>query len=65
MPPRTPEMRVVVTDFDMPFWSMAGFMVKVALAAIPAALILAIGVGMISVVLTMLFGAGAGSVFGR
>lgn len=33
---------VVVTDFDMPFGSMVGFMIKWALAAIPAFLILSI-----------------------
>jgi len=32
--------RVVVTDVDMPFWSMVGFMVKWAIASIPAAVIL-------------------------
>lgn len=32
--------KVVVTDVDMPFFSMVGFMVKWALAAIPALLIL-------------------------
>ena len=33
---------VVVTDVKMPFWSMVVFMVKLALASIPAAIILAI-----------------------
>lgn len=33
-------VRVVVADFDMPFGSMVGFMVKWAIAAIPALLIL-------------------------
>ena len=32
--------RVVVTDIHMPFWSMVVFMVKWALASIPAILIL-------------------------
>lgn len=32
--------RVVVTDFDMPFGRMVVFMVKVAIASIPAALII-------------------------
>lgn len=31
---------VVVTDFDIPFWSLIQFLVKLALAAIPAGLIL-------------------------
>ena len=33
--------RVIVTDFDMSFGNMITFMVKLAIAAIPAALILA------------------------
>lgn len=32
--------RVVVTDFDMPFGRMVVFMVKVAIASIPAAMII-------------------------
>ena len=31
---------VMIIDADMPFWSMVGFMVKWALAAVPAILIL-------------------------
>ena len=38
----TDERRVVVTDVDMPFGSMVQFMVKWALASIPAAIILMI-----------------------
>lgn len=34
--------RVVVTDIRMPFWSMVVFMVKWAIAAIPAMIILII-----------------------
>ena len=36
------EKEVVVTDFNMPFLSMVGFMIKWALAAIPAIIILVI-----------------------
>lgn len=36
------EIRVIVTDFDMPFWSMAGFIIKWAFAAIPAGFVLGI-----------------------
>lgn len=39
--------RVVVTDFDMPFGSMVMFMVKWALASIPAFLVL----GLVAIVL--------------
>lgn len=33
---KQPELRVTVTDLDMPFWSMVHFMIKAAFAAIPA-----------------------------
>jgi hypothetical protein len=33
---------VVITDIKMPFWSMVGFMVKWAIAAIPAFIILVV-----------------------
>jgi hypothetical protein len=36
--------KVIVTDFDMPFWRKAGFTIKREVAAIPAALILIIAV---------------------
>ncbi len=36
------EREVVVTDIDMPFLSMVGFMIKWAIAAIPALIILAV-----------------------
>lgn len=42
-PTQPPErIRVVVTDFDMPFGSLVNFMVKVALASIPASIVVAI-----------------------
>ncbi len=46
------ENRVVVVDVKMPFWSMVSFMVKLAIAAIPAFLILSI----LSAVVMALFG---------
>jgi hypothetical protein len=33
-------MRVIVTDIHMSFWSMVEFMVKLAFATIPAAIII-------------------------
>ena len=33
---------VSVVDFDIPFWSMVRFLIKFAIAAIPATIILAI-----------------------
>jgi predicted Zn finger-like uncharacterized protein len=42
--------RVVVVDFDMPLWRMVIFMVKWAIAAIPAAIILMI-IGLIAMMI--------------
>ena len=36
------EPRVVLTDIDIPFWSMVSLMVKASLASIPAVLILTV-----------------------
>jgi hypothetical protein len=49
--------RVVVTDIRMPFWSMVRFMVKWAIAAIPALIILAILGALLSAALTGWFAA--------
>jgi hypothetical protein len=42
---------VAITDFDIPFWSLVEFMIKLVLASIPAAIILGIIYFIISVVL--------------
>lgn len=34
--------KVIITDINMPFWSLVGFMIKFALAAIPAFFIIAL-----------------------
>lgn len=52
--------RVVVTDVQMPFWSMVRFMVKWAIAAIPAMVILAV----VAFIFAFLFGALTGSLGG-
>lgn len=46
--------RVIITDIKMPFWSMVVFMVKAAIASIPAVIILVV----LSAVLTALVGRG-------
>jgi hypothetical protein len=51
---------VVVTDIKIPFWSMVVLMVKWALAAIPAIIILIV----IGSVLSMILGALFGGTFG-
>src|SRR5687767_11583312 len=52
-----PSGRVTVHDVDMPFWSMVMFLVKLAIAAIPAAIIVTIMV----VVVTAFVGGAIGS----
>lgn len=54
-------IRVVLTDIDMPFSDMVGFMVKWALAAIPAAVILVV----IYLVVVALVGGLLAGLFGR
>lgn len=49
---------VVVTDVKIPFWSMVVLMVKCAIAAIPAVIILMLIAVLVSVAVSMLFGAG-------
>ncbi len=49
--------RVVVTDIRMPFWSMVRFMVKWAIAAIPALIILALLGALLSAAMTGWFAA--------
>ena len=44
--------RVTVVDFDMPFGSMIAFTLKWLFASIPAMLIVAVGVGVASVVMS-------------
>ena len=52
-----PIQHIVVTGFRIPFTRLVMFFVKVALAAIPAAIIVGLIVMLISAVLTVLFGA--------
>jgi len=48
---------VTVRDFDMPFWSMVGFMLKWAIAAIPAAVIFALLAALLASVFFIFSGA--------
>ena len=45
---------VRIIDVDMPFWSMVQFMVKWALATIPAIFVLAMGVALVMFVLALI-----------
>lgn len=49
---------VVVTDVKIPFWSMVVLMVKWAIAAIPALIILLVIGAVVSMVLAAIFGGG-------
>ena len=49
---------VVVTDIKIPFWSMVVLMVKWAIAAIPAVIILMVLATLLSIVLGMIPGGG-------
>lgn len=48
--------RVTVVDIQMPFWSMVVFMVKAAIASIPAIIILSILFAIVMAIFTALFG---------
>jgi hypothetical protein len=49
----TPATPVVVIGFDMPFWPLVRFLVKLAIASIPAGLIIAL----FYVMLALIYGA--------
>lgn len=48
--------QVSIVDIKMPFWSMVVFMVKAAIASIPAFIILSIVFSIVSVLFGGLFG---------
>jgi hypothetical protein len=50
--------RVTVVDIQMPFWSMVVFMVKAAIASIPAVFILTVIASLFMAILSTLFGSG-------
>jgi len=51
-----PATRVNIVDIKMPFWSMVIFMVKAAIASIPAFIILGIIGAIVTTILGGLFG---------
>ena len=59
-----PENRIVIAGIDVPFTDLVGAMIKLALASIPAAIILSILFFGIGLVFTLLFG-GLGAVLSR
>ncbi len=48
--------RVTVVDIQMPFWSMVVFMVKAAIASIPAIIILSVLFAIVTALFTAMFG---------
>ena len=48
--------RITVVDIQMPFWSMVVFMVKAAIASIPAIIILSILFAIVMAIFTAMFG---------
>ncbi len=48
--------RVTVVDIQMPFWSMVVFMVKAAIASIPAIIILSVLFAIVMAIFTAMFG---------
>ncbi|MTW22225.1 hypothetical protein [Allochromatium palmeri] len=53
-----PNTRVTVVDIQMPFLSMVVFMVKAAIASIPAVFILTVIASVFMAILSALFGSG-------
>ena len=53
-----PNTRVTVVDIQMPFSSMVVFMVKAAIASIPAVFILTVIASVFMTILSALFGSG-------
>jgi hypothetical protein len=51
---------VVVTDVKIPFWSLVVLMVKLAIAAIPAFIILIVVGAVASMIMAAIFGGGMG-----
>ena len=56
--PTEPNTQVTVVDIQMPFWSMVVFLVKFAIASIPAVIILSILGTIFFAIMTALFGVG-------
>ncbi len=49
------KQKVIVTDIQMPFWSMVIFMIKWTIASIPALIILSILVALFGALISGLF----------
>ena len=49
------KQKVIVTDIQMPFWSMVIFMIKWTVASVPALIILSFLVGLVVALIGALF----------
>ena len=53
-----PSQRIVISDIDIPFWRLVVILIKWALAAIPAAIVVTIIISIAMGMLSLLFGMG-------
>jgi hypothetical protein len=63
-PPAAPH-RVAIADIDIPFWRMVAILIKWAIAAIPATIVISIIFGVIAAILGLLFGGMFGGMMGK
>jgi hypothetical protein len=56
---------VILTEIQIPFWNLVGLLVKVALAAVPASIILFVIYAVLWAITLGLFGAGLFGTFHR
>jgi hypothetical protein len=54
-PPAAPH-RVAIADIDIPFWRMVAILIKWAIAAIPATIVISIIFGVIAAIVGLVFG---------
>jgi hypothetical protein len=63
-PPAAPH-RVAIADIDIPFWRMVAILIKWAIAAIPATIVISIIFGVIAAIVGLLFGGMFGGMMGK
>jgi hypothetical protein len=63
-PPAAPH-RVAIADIDIPFWRMVAILIKWAIAAIPATIVISIIFGIIAAILGLVFGGMFGGMMGK
>jgi hypothetical protein len=63
-PPAAPH-RVAIADIDIPFWRMVAILIKWAIAAIPATIVISIIFGVIAAILGLVFGGMFGGMMGK